>query len=408
MSMLTGQWTGTISGTNTGKFLLDITDDNGALSGHVTLNDDSNGLATFDFVGEAKDSKIQLNLAPKQFPENLDMGPLEVKGELQPDGSLSGTWEGEIGTVGTFLAFKSQAIVRPPDSDKILISETIAISHEKRCRIPSCVVDAEVLKRIYKDLSAGSDEGSRLEVAKNSPASQPQNLVQVRGWYSVVIIAKGVNGEQIISLDPSLLDEGNLPKPLSSIEFDIGAYYKISRQTGIDAPNRVHVKLDFTKPPLLDLSNPGTGPTPNDSSVIVNGNDSMWVSGIYEKLLSTLRQGRVSTGWLHSQYTYDALLWLVGLPGSLSAATLIGEKFGNRYFPNSFLPKLTLFLFILILLITIFRIGFSWVRWLLPLIEFSPLAQPIHRQIRLLLSALIIGVLGSLAASALWAAFVTP
>lgn len=111
MSIFTGQWTGTISGTNTGRFLLDITDNNEALSGNVVLSDDSNGLATFDFLGNAKDGKVELDLTPKQFPKDLEMGRLKVKGELQPDGSLSGVWESTIGSEGTFLAFKTYRIL---------------------------------------------------------------------------------------------------------------------------------------------------------------------------------------------------------------------------------------------------------------------------------------------------------
>ena len=52
----------------------------------------------------------------------------------------------------------------------------------------------------------------------------------------------------------------------------------------------------FRGPPNLRVQHPSP-PTPNASVISVYGSDSIWVSGVFEKLTSTLREGRVGTGW---------------------------------------------------------------------------------------------------------------
>ena len=203
-----------------------------------------------------------------------------------------------------------------------------------------------------------------------------------------------------MALDLAIIEEGNLPKPLESVEFDIGAWYQYSTQQ--QAPNRARVVLDFTKPPPFELSNPSLAPTPNDSSIEVSGNDSMWVSGVYEKITSTLQQGRLRTGWLHTQYTYDILLVLIALPGVIAVATIFGQWLGEKYFGGALLPQFAGFILAFWISLYLFRFSFSLVRWLLPLVEFSPPVQPLHRQIRLAVSAILFGIIGSVAATALW------
>ncbi len=72
----------------------------------------------------------------------------------------------------------------------------------------------------------------------------------------------------------------------------------------------------------------------------------MWASGVYEKVTSTLLQGRLRTGWLHTGYTYNVLLVIIGLPGAIALATLIGNWFGKEFFENTFLPQLSGFIFV--------------------------------------------------------------
>lgn len=403
MNFLSGTWAGTISGTNVGSFTLELKQQDGQISGILRLTDFNFGQFIYDCTGNIDDNRIQLHITPRAFPEAAQVSAGEVTGTIQPDGSLTGNWTTEQGTAGTFLAFK-----RDLPTGQVVSAATspvIVVSFEKQTRVASCVVDIDVLRRIHRELSTGSDEAARLEMARhaqlaNAPpaANVPQqqmDYAQIRSLYSVMIIARGLHGEQIMSLDPAVIDEGRLPKPLASIQFDIGSFYQLGRN--MLAPNRATVRLDFTKPPFFDFSNPSQAPTQNDSIIHVAGNDSMWVSGIYEKMVTTLRHGRVRTGWFHSRYTYDILLFILGLPASLAAASLISSMI-----PGIFIKQLAAFLFAVLLSLVVFRLAFSAVRWLLPVIEFSGLPQPLHRQVRLVISTVVLGVISSFAAALIW------
>jgi len=217
----------------------------------------------------------------------------------------------------------------------------------------------------------------------------------------VTIVATGENGEQIATLDPEILNTERLPKPLKSILLDIGLYYRLMNN-GANPPNTASVTIDFSKPHLIDLSNASGSPTPNESTIGVNGANLIWVSGVYETLLSTLAQTKVRTGWLHSAHIYDALLLVIGLPAVLISSATVASRLEKS--PGTSFAIAT-FVFVFFWSLTIFRLSFSLARWLLPYVEFSNVSQPLHRQVRVAIATLILGILASLVAAAIWAIF---
>lgn len=400
MNDYSGRWVGRLNGTNSGNFVLTLEQSGSVLRGELRLSDAAYGLAVFGVEGSTRGDTAEFALEPREAAEGVSLSPGTAKVAVQADGSLAGTWETVGQTFGGFVAVREAQ----PDGDDRPEAPTAAaataIQYEKRTRVRSCVVDHDTLRRLFRDLMSGADEAARLDLARRQGQSGVE-LAAVRSGYSVTIMARGEDGEQVITLDPKVLETGLLPKPLRSISLDIGPYYRLINN-GSEAPNRASVSLDFSRPPLVDVSNPSGTPTPNDSSIAVNGNDSIWVAGVYQKLLSTLAQGRVRTGWLHSAHVYDVLLFAAGLPASLilAASTASRVQSGSPYVWAAFV-------FVALVALMAFRVGFSFVRWLLPYVEFTTLSQPLHRQIRIVLATITLGVLASLVAAALWGAFQT-
>jgi hypothetical protein len=405
---LGGRWVGRLQGTNSGTFVLTLDQNEAVLKGDLRLNDFTLGLAVFDVTGAIEEHSVTFVLTPREAVSGVELREGSAKASLQADGTLTGTWGTHAGTFGTFVAVREGAPFPVEPITAPTGAAATAISYEKKTRVPSCVVDNDSLKRLYRDLSTGADEAARLDLARRQQLSdgqetvhQPTSLALVRALYSVTIIARGESGEQIVTLDAQMLSLDVLPKPLKSITLDVGFYYRL-RTNGVDAQNRASVTLDFTKPPLVDLRNASGSPTPNESAIAVYGNDSIWVAGVFERIGSTLAQGRVRTGWLHSAYVYDGLFFAVGMPVGLAtaAATASAMTVDGRSAPY----VIAVFLFVLYAALMAFRIGFSFVRWLLPYVEFSRLNEPVHRQIRLVIATLTLGILTSLAAAAIWAA----
>lgn len=406
MVNFSGRWIGRLQGNNIGNFILVLEHADNKVKGELRLNDVAFGLSTFDVDGIANNDIATFSLIPRETASGINLIPGSAKATYQADGSIAGSWETKGRTLGNFVA------VREAQTQETHLKHATpsgaaatAISYEKKNRVQSCVVDDEGLKRLFRDLSIGADEAARLELTRrqqvadtDGSAQNAPTLESIRAFYSVTIMARGESGEQVITLDSQVLNTELLPKPLKSISLDIGPYYRL--KTNMDALNRASCSLDFTKPPLMDLKNPSGSPTPNESTIDVFGNDSIWVAGVYEKLTSTLAQGRVRSGWLHSAHVYDFLLFIIGMPAALTLAA----STSSRFFPGISLPYvIASFIFVMFAALMAFRLGFSFVRWLLPYIEFSRLNQPLHRQVRILIATITLGVLASLTAAVIWA-----
>lgn len=104
MSELATNWAGRLYGTNTGNIFIGLKQEGAAVSGKVRFLDDRFGLTIFNGQGTFGD-KLSLELTPIQSPEGIAVGNARVIAQLQPDGTLAGTWETVIGTAGTFRAW---------------------------------------------------------------------------------------------------------------------------------------------------------------------------------------------------------------------------------------------------------------------------------------------------------------
>ncbi len=101
MSDLAGQWLGTVFGTNHGNAFLELEEQEGALSGTIRFMEAGVGVAIYAVEMDVGD-EITMKLTPTAPPKDGDLAPGTAKAVLQPDGSLTGRWETESGTAGTF------------------------------------------------------------------------------------------------------------------------------------------------------------------------------------------------------------------------------------------------------------------------------------------------------------------
>jgi hypothetical protein len=402
-----GRWIGRIDGTNQGSFLFAVQQTDTKLSGELNLNDSKYGIAVFDALGTIEADAITFLLTPRATSPGVEIKTATVRGIVEDDGTFRGQWETEGGTLGTFVAIQEDTSRQNLKATAVPSNPAVtATLFEKSTRLPASVVDYDMLRRVYRDLKIGAEEASRLAIAtaQASPASgrPPHSPENIRLLNSVSIVARGTSGEQVVTIDPDVLNRELLPKPLLFITFEIGLYHRLMLNGG-EAPNRVLVNFDFSKPAIFDLSNPSGSPTPNNSSIKVTGTDSIWVSGVYEKVLSTVREGK-ATSWLHLSHVYDVLFAVLGLPVALASAAVLSEWIAGSLTGKT-AYKIGVFAFALYAALMIFRLAFSFTRWLLPYIEFAPMPQPRYRRLRAIFATMILGILGSLGAAAIWQAF---
>ena len=82
------------------------------------MSDREFGQTRFLFVGSRADDQVSLAITPLESPEGVTSSAGTVRGRLQPDGSLAGVWETELGTAGKFTATRRGASMEPKSSEK--------------------------------------------------------------------------------------------------------------------------------------------------------------------------------------------------------------------------------------------------------------------------------------------------
>src|SRR5690606_23816708 len=127
--------------------------------------------------------------------------------------------------------------------------------------------------------------------------------------------------------------------------------------------DRASVIFDFSRPPLIDLSNVSGAPPPNRSAYFVIGANSTWVAAVHDTIRKAVSTRGSSRAWLYRPHTYDVLLVVLGLPMALWASAKLGFLFDSLMVAASPLPTLIRFYFFLVALLT-FRLLFSVARWL--------------------------------------------
>ena len=101
MATLGRRWAGRIFGTNTGNVFAELYDDGGTLKGVIRISDDRLGLAIFDVTGGSFDgARLTFDAAPPGGPTPI-LGTVKATADLQPDGTLRGSWASSLGTAGT-------------------------------------------------------------------------------------------------------------------------------------------------------------------------------------------------------------------------------------------------------------------------------------------------------------------
>ena len=103
ISQLAQEWTGTISGTNSGDFFLQLNcDEEGKVSGILRINDPIYGMNVYKVSGDFDGSSLNLRGIAVASDPNVQLGSISIHGLLQNDHSIVGNWESEILTAGKF------------------------------------------------------------------------------------------------------------------------------------------------------------------------------------------------------------------------------------------------------------------------------------------------------------------
>lgn len=156
------------------------------------------------------------------------------------------------------------------------------------------------------------------------------------------------------------------------------------------------IALDFTEPPLFDFNVSPSLPTKNNSSVQVYGDDATWVEGTFGMITKQLISRKTKRAWFHKASIYDYIVWFFILP--FTFWNLYKLELRVQTYLHQISPAFTVFfyLFVFVLILTLFRILFNYFKWLFPYMEFKTVPKRGYRKHRKVLSIIYFCILGAL------------
>ena len=130
--------------------------------------------------------------------------------------------------------------------------------------------------------------------------------------FKLSVTIEGKHGETLFGNGTDPFNSPNLPEQIVSIFISNSSAYQSI--VGRRPLNSFTLNLDFSSPPLIDASSPVSSPTPNFSSLTVEGDQQVWVASIEQTVMQIINKRKNSRKFLHAPYMYDFVLWLIGFP----------------------------------------------------------------------------------------------
>lgn len=262
------------------------------------------------------------------------------------------------------------------------------------------------LKRLYKIINDKQHEyrDKFLTVLSQQPGETEEQFIdrKNRAYNSFVtsVTFAGINGELVHGNNEEFLASQTIPERLRSILISTRSVPHAC--IGFDPLCNITVFLDFSRPPLFDFSQIPTFPTPNESTIVINSDNESWFTAIHTNLIQFFRQRKTNTDWLHRAGTYDVILIFVGIPIAIWLSSRVGANI-NIPHTNPFVQS-AVYIYVFIIVLNIFRIMFSYSRWVFPKVEMdTEISSPLRH--RVVWGALFVGIAGSIIYDVLKAIF---
>lgn len=204
---------------------------------------------------------------------------------------------------------------------------------------------------------------------------------------SVTITAE--NGEMLTGNREEIFDDVNFPTRIRSI-----FYSTQSVPQGVlnHVPqDRVVLFLDFSQPPMLDFGRLPTLPTPNESNFEINAINESWFAATKARLVGFFDERRSGYNWIHRAGVYDILLFMLGLPVAVWSCARL-QTIAPQIDSLDTIPKALVYSYAFLLSLIIFRVLFSYSRWVFPKIEIDSDAKRSPLRHRAAWAVIIVGV----------------
>jgi hypothetical protein len=250
---------------------------------------------------------------------------------------------------------------------------------------------------LYDSLQRQNEEAASIALERREvqPGETPAQVKQaenyIRGLFETSFIIIGAKGERILITNGNDIRDVRLPSSVDGIMIDTGLKAQTATQ-GQWVAHRAQVYFDFRRSELIDLSNPSGDPTRNISTYRIDAEKPSWAAQVSEILADFFKKRTLKSGWLHSKYTYDVFLLVLGIPMALWASFRLGQFIDDSPIGPAPIVPTAARIYVFILALYVFRILFSVVRWIFPQVMLKEERQNPGGKTRTVLGGIVLGV----------------
>ncbi|MGO8952985.1 MAG: hypothetical protein ACLP1W_08665 [Rhodomicrobium sp.] len=263
--------------------------------------------------------------------------------------------------------------------------------------IPACRLSRPELKRLYQIIDTKQKEyRDRALTALFLVQGETEEHFEARraeafNAFVTSVTITGVNNEIITANNEQVFEDADMPTAIQSIFYTT---MSVPQAVLKHLPgDRITVLLDFSSSPFFDFDKLPTLPTPNISNFEIYAKNEQWFAAAKLRLSEFFSDRQTKHNWLHRSAVYDILLALVGLPMAVLASLRVATNF--KEIDNlSLIPRSLIYVYVFYVTLIIFRLIFSYARWVLPKVEMSSEVQSSQVAHRFILGAIILAVIG--------------
>lgn len=289
------------------------------------------------------------------------------------------------------------------DQDPVTLPQepaALPMEYRRDIRIENVVLDRTDIVNLMSLVQSKTNDAQELQFATENEAlfeSREKLEEEVRRVFRINYNIHDFKDNMLSGYDVINLDTGGIPENIKSVYISNINAFKTAA-SGRLPRNGVDIFVDFKRPSMaINFLNMPSNPTDNKSVANVFGLDEDWVISTHQKLREFLDSRKTKRSFIHRSGVYDLFLYVIYIPILLWGAFRIESNFSSVFVESSVVFLAAIYIYGFVLSLVSGRVIFQYLRWLFPIVEYSPkrsMAYKVHRRvIGFILSGLGIAIL---------------
>jgi hypothetical protein len=245
----------------------------------------------------------------------------------------------------------------------------------KRIPLPAFRLKPGDLKRLFQIVNAKQFEyrdkfmATLFQMQGESDSDYAARRQRVFDAFVTSVSITEIHGDEVHGNSEAFFDSPNIPEKIRNVFMSTASVPQAI--LGKTPLCNIEVLLDFSQPSMLNFSGLPTLPTPNGSNFAISADDESWSTSASAKLGQFFDERKTTYDWLHRAGIYDALLVLLGIPLCLWAVFRVSDVLDKTKVALPSLLTNAIYIYVFILALYVFRILFSYTRWIFPKVELD-------------------------------------